>query len=147
MFIKIFVLVAAVAQVIAAGYLGIGTFEEAERSLPALIQPAGWAFSIWGLIYLLSAVYAVYQLIPKYDNATLRSTRVPALVGFVGSIAWLYFAGMSSALVWLTIPILFIMAIALTYVVRAPESSDAKQNFFSSTYCFRTRPGPEWPAG
>ena len=131
MFIKIFVLVAAIAQVLAAGYLSMGTFEEAERSLPVLIQPAGWAFSIWGLIYLLAAVYAVYQLIPKYDNATLRATRVPASVGFVGSIAWLYFAGMSSALVWLTIPILFIMAIALTYVVRAPESGDTWQNFFS----------------
>lgn len=131
MFVKIFVLVAAIAQVIAAAYLSIGTFEETERMLPVLIQPAGWAFSIWGLIYVLSAIYAVYQLVPKYDNETLRATRVPALVAFVGSIVWLYFAGMTNGLVWLTIPTLFIMAIALTYVVRAPESSDARQNFFS----------------
>jgi len=34
---------------------------------PLSIQPAGWAFSIWGIIYLLLAGFAVYQAIPtKY---------------------------------------------------------------------------------
>jgi len=131
MFLKILVLVAAIAQVAGAAFLSIGTFENTQRALPVLIQPAGWAFSIWGLIYTLAFVYAVYQLIPKYDNATLQATRVPAVVAFLGSIAWLYFAGMSNWSVWLTIPLLFIMAIALIGVVKAPESGDSKQDFFS----------------
>jgi len=131
MYLKILVVVAAIAQVAGAAFLSIGTFENTQRALPVLIQPASWAFSIWGLIYTLAFVYAVYQLIPKYDNNTLRTTRVPAVVAFLGSIAWLYFAGMNSWLVWLTIPLLFMMAIALIRVVKAPESDDLAQNFFS----------------
>ena len=128
MILKISVLVAGLLQPLAAAYLSIGTFEESARALPVFIQPAGWAFSIWGLIYTLSIIYAVYQIIPKYDNPVLDSTRLPALIGFVGSIVWLYFAGMSSALVWLTVVILFVMAIAFTYVVRAKESQNIWEN-------------------
>lgn len=28
--------------------------------------PAGWAFSIWGLIFAFLAVYTVYQALPKW---------------------------------------------------------------------------------
>jgi benzodiazapine receptor len=131
MVLKIAVVVAAIAQVVAAGYLSIGTFENSERILPVLIQPASWAFSIWGLIYVLSFIYAVYQVIPRFDNSMVRKSRVPALLAFTGSIAWLYFAGMEAPLVWLTIPILFAMAFVLKNVVTTPESEDVKQNFFS----------------
>ena len=131
MILKILVLLVSVAQVAAAAFLSIGTFEDSARDLPVLIQPAGWAFSIWGLIYALAIVYGVYQIIPKYDNKTLQATRLPALIGFLGSIVWLYFAGMSDWTTWLTIPVLFAMAIAFTYVVRAPETNDIWQNRFS----------------
>jgi len=131
MILRISVLSASILQVVGAAYLSIGTFEDAERALTVYIQPAGWAFSIWGLIYTLSFIYAVYQVVPRNDNTLLRKTRVPALVGFLGSIAWLYFAGMSSDLVWLTIPILFMMAIAFTRVVTAGDGDDAKQTLLS----------------
>ena len=131
MILKILVLLASVGQVIAAAYLSIGTFEQTERALPVLIQPAGWAFSIWGLIYSLSIVYGMYQIIPKYDNKTLKQTRVPALLGFTGSAVWLYFAGMSNWMVWLTILVLFGMALVLTTVVTAAEGENIWQNRFS----------------
>ena len=69
MFLKILVLVSAITQVVAPAYLSIGTFETSERIMQVFIQPAGWAFSIWGLIYTLSFIYAIYQLIPKYENS------------------------------------------------------------------------------
>lgn len=131
MLLKILVLVAAIGQVIGAVYLSIGTFEDATRVLPVFIQPAGWAFSIWGLIYTLSLVYAVYQIIPKYDNPTLKATRLPALLGFTGSVMWLYFAGMSDWLTWLTIPTLFIMAALFTKIVTAPKAEDVWATRFS----------------
>ena len=131
MFLKIMVLVVAILQVVAAGLLSIGTFETTERVLPVFIQPASWAFGVWGVIYALSIVYAIYQVVPKFDNATLQVTRVPALVGMIGAASWLYFAGMDNWSVWLTIPILFGVAYAFTYVVTAPESGDLKQDFFS----------------
>jgi hypothetical protein len=131
MTLKILVLIASIAQVVGAILLSIGTFEESARALPVFIQPAGWAFSIWGLIYTLSFVYAVYQIIPKYDNELLRQTRLPALLGFSLSIAWLFFAGMSNWTVWLTIPILFAMAFFLIEIVNTKASGDKWQTIFS----------------
>lgn len=131
MILKILVLLASVGQVVGAAYLSIGTFEQSERILPVFIQPAGWAFSIWGLIYSLSIIYGIYQIIPKYDNQLLRKTRMPALLAFTGSVAWLYFAGMSSWLVWFTIPVLFIMALVLTRVVVASENGNSWQSRLS----------------
>ncbi|YCA44893.1 hypothetical protein M1E11_06855 [Bacillus sp. JZ8] len=34
-------------------------------SINAFITPAGYAFSIWGLIFLLLALYAIRQFLPK----------------------------------------------------------------------------------
>lgn len=124
MLLKLAVLLMSIGQVVGAAYLSIGTFEQSARALPVFVQPAGWAFSIWGLIYTLSFVYAVYQIIPSKDNPTLAATRWPALTAFVGSTAWLFFAGMQSALVWLTIPILFGIACTLSYVIEAPDTPD-----------------------
>lgn len=131
MILKLLVLVASISQVVGAAYLSIGTFEQSVRVLPVFIQPAGWAFSIWGLIYTLSFVYAVYQIIPAFDNALLRQTRLPALLGFSGSIAWLYFAGMTNWTVWLTIPILFAMALVFVKVVNTQGIDDKRQTIFS----------------
>jgi len=134
MILKLFVLAAAIAQVAAAALLNIGAFENTDRALPVFIQPAGWAFSIWGLIYTLSLIYAVYQIIPTNDNKILRATRLPALAGFLGSIAWLYFAGQTDWTIWLTIPILFFMAGAFTYVVNTPDSGAKTQTLLSKKF-------------
>lgn len=131
MILRIAVLVAALLQIPAAGILGVGTFETATREWPVYIQPAGWAFSIWGFIYIASLAFAIYQVFPKNDNQTLRSARLPALLAFLGSIAWLFFAGSTSWTVWLTIPILFGMACALSYVVTAPILPAQWPNLFS----------------
>lgn len=131
MILKILVLVASIAQVIGAAYLSIGTFEQTVRPLPVFIQPAGWAFSIWGVIYTLSFVFAVYQIIPKYDNELLKQMRLPVLLGFSGSITWLFFAGQTNWTVWLTIPILFAMAFLFVRVVTAHESIDKWPRIFS----------------
>ena len=136
MILKISILVVAILQVVAAGFPNMGMFENTENALSVFIQPAGWAFSIWGLIYLLSFVYAVYQIIPKYDNPLLHKTRLPALVGFIGSIAWLYLAGMTSGLIWLSIPVLFLMAISFVFVINAPDTQDKIQTLLSKQILF-----------
>ena len=38
---------------------------------PTLLTPAGYAFSIWGLIFLALAVYAVWQLLPMQRELSL----------------------------------------------------------------------------
>ena len=133
MILRIFVLVAAILQIPAAGLLSIGAFETAARAWPVYIQPAGWTFSIWGFIYIASLAFAIYQCIPRNDNQTLRAARLPALIAFVGSTVWLYFAGADDWTVWLTIPILFVMAGALTQVVQQPPLPAAWPQLFSQS--------------
>lgn len=136
MTLKLAVLAAAILQVVAASFLSIGSFDTTERTLQVFIQPASWAFSIWGLIYLLSIVYGVYQVIPRYDNPVLLTTRLPALIGFLGSIAWLYFAGTGDWQTWFTAPVLFVMALSFTFVVNAPNGENGKETIFSKSILY-----------
>src|SRR5262245_55981834 len=44
--------------------LGKGSILEITQRHPTLFSPAPYAFSIWGLIYLATLAYAIYQLRP-----------------------------------------------------------------------------------
>ncbi|MGC4105134.1 MAG: tryptophan-rich sensory protein, partial [Thermomicrobiales bacterium] len=64
---------------------------EVVNKRPIPFQPAGWAFFIWILIYVLLGVYVVYTLTPGGQ----RSHRVRRIGGFfilscVANIAWLF---------------------------------------------------------
>tara|TARA_B100000508_G_scaffold140798_1_gene143500 strand:+ start:1695 stop:2402 length:708 start_codon:yes stop_codon:yes gene_type:complete len=126
------VLLAAVQQPIVAAMSGMGDLAAgAAPAYPTYIQPASWAFSIWGFIYLASIAFAIYQVIPKNDNQLLRAVRIPALIAFLGSSLWLYFAASVSWTIWLTIPTLIVMAGALAYIVAQPALPAATPQLFS----------------
>jgi hypothetical protein len=53
--------------------------------------PAGYVFSIWGLIYLGLGAYAIYQALPTHaDNPRLRRIAVPFFIGSLANIAWIF---------------------------------------------------------
>lgn len=53
--------------------------------------PAGYVFSIWGLIYLLLVAYAVYQALPALrENARLRAIGAWVLSASAANIAWIF---------------------------------------------------------
>lgn len=62
-----------------ANFLPIGgrTTGEVSASYPSLFTPAGFTFSIWGLIYAFLILYCIYQLLPrnKYRAAFDRINR------------------------------------------------------------------------
>ncbi|MFA5155145.1 MAG: tryptophan-rich sensory protein [Patescibacteria group bacterium] len=62
-------------------------------SYPNLFAPAGYAFSIWGLIYLLLGIYAVYQLWLGKNEIAARINRlfiINALLNAAWIFAWHY---------------------------------------------------------
>eukprot|EP00301_Raphidiophrys_heterophryoidea_P010403 c15516_g1_i1.p1 GENE.c15516_g1_i1~~c15516_g1_i1.p1 ORF type:complete len:299 (-),score=77.74 c15516_g1_i1:124-963(-) len=82
-----------------------------------LITPAGWAFSIWGLIFIAEGAFAIAQLFPKYSsNPLVTSTSVVAswTLACVFQIAWtLAFAQEAIALsavlltaIWISLAVL-----------------------------------------
>ena len=52
--------------------------------------PAGYAFSIWSLIYLSVTAFAIYQLLPA-NLARFRNVRSMFIVTCVLNCAWIYF--------------------------------------------------------
>ena len=67
------VLVFALSQFVVWQVYFVGDFDEATVQPPLelpdlLVQPAGYAFSIWFVIYLGCLGYALYQLRPKYRD-------------------------------------------------------------------------------
>ncbi|MBS7630506.1 tryptophan-rich sensory protein [Candidatus Bathyarchaeota archaeon] len=51
-----------------ARLIGGKTTAEVSDSFPTLITPAGYVFSIWGVIYVLLGVFMVYQALPSQKN-------------------------------------------------------------------------------
>lgn len=56
---------------------------------PTVVTPAGYAFSIWSLIYLGLVAFSVYQMIPS-KVAGFRGIRTLYLLTCVLNCAWLY---------------------------------------------------------
>jgi benzodiazapine receptor len=53
--------------------------------------PAGYVFSIWGLIYLALVAFAIYQALPaQRDNPRLRGIGYLFTLSCVANIAWLF---------------------------------------------------------
>jgi hypothetical protein len=56
---------------------------------PTLLTPAGWAFSIWGVIFLSLAVYAVWQLLPaQRRNSLPDAVALPLTVASTAAGLW-----------------------------------------------------------
>ena len=57
---------------------------------PTLITPAGYVFSIWGIIYILLGVFVVYQALPNQQGKDYQ-----------GKIGWLFVLSSLVNVVWL----------------------------------------------
>lgn len=86
------------------------------------IQPAGYAFSIWGLIYTWLAVHAVFGLVKRADDAGWDATRLPLAGSALLGAVWLAIAGMAP--VTATIVIWVMLGLALIALLRADPTRD-----------------------
>jgi len=82
---------------------------------PVYFVPAGYVFSIWGLIYLGLIAYAVYQALPaQRENPRLRSIGTLFLVASLANIAWiLLWHYLHFALTLVAMAILLVMLIGI----------------------------------
>ncbi len=82
------------------------------------IQPAGWAFSIWGVIYLWLIAGTGYGLFKRADDARWAPHRPWAFVSLTIGAAWIPVANQSP--IWATILILAMLGTALMALAKAP---------------------------
>jgi hypothetical protein len=60
--------------------IGKGTIESISAEYASLFTPAGYAFAIWGLIYLATLVYAIHQLLPSQRSTYAHDLLVKPLI-------------------------------------------------------------------
>ena len=81
------------------------------------IQPAGYAFAIWGLIYVALIAQAAYGLIAKREDLAWDRARWPLIISLGVGTFWLMVAETSP--VWATILIWVMLIAALAALYRA----------------------------
>jgi benzodiazapine receptor len=53
--------------------------------------PAGYVFSIWGLIYLALLAFSIYQLLPaQRENPQIQRIKVLYIISSIANIGWLF---------------------------------------------------------
>jgi len=89
-------IVAFVLTVLVNGLAGSTTFlggkstAEISDANPTLITPAGYVFSIWGIIYILLGIFVVFQALPSQKEKDYRER-----------ISWLFVVSSILNIVWL----------------------------------------------
>ena len=127
------IIINALANIIP--YNGKLTGENSD-SFAIYFVPAGYVFSIWGVIYLLLAVYAVYQLIPKtYSNRALNAVSWWVVLSSVANSAWIvlwhygYF--------YTTIVVMIVLLISLLMIYTGLLRGIKKQSNTQFEWCAR----------
>ena len=120
----------AAGPVLVPGFGGFdpGAFPVPQDDPP--IQPAGWAFAIWGPIYLWLVVSAGYGVWRRAEDPGWDRTRVPLILSLAVGAVWLAVALRSP--VWAMVLIWAMWAGATVALWRAPA---------------RDRAGLAWPLG
>ncbi len=79
--------------------------------------PAGYVFSIWGLIYIGLIVYAVYQALPSQrENPRLRATGWWIVLGGLANSAWIFLWHYNQFPLTLVAMLLLLATLIVTYL-------------------------------
>lgn len=96
---------------------GLNTGEISDR-FQVYFVPAGYVFSIWGLIYLGLIAYAVYQALPSQrQNPRLRQTGYLVAASGLANITWLFLWHYEQFPLTL-VPMLFLLGLLIVIYLR-----------------------------
>lgn len=114
------VVVAIMVSFIGSGALGGTPVQQAAGGYlnadATLLAPSGPAFSIWSIVYLGLAVYAVYQLTPAgRRSAWAKTLRVPAILSALLNALWLIVVQLG----WLgfSVAVIFVLLASLIWMI------------------------------
>ncbi len=85
---QVLTIVGAIFQVAAGAWAG-PQMSEIANEFRSTILPSGWAFAIWTPIFLLAAIYAVWQALPaNRENRLARRVGWFIAAGYIGNGIW-----------------------------------------------------------
>ena len=85
------------------------------------MQPAGYAFAIWGPIYLWLIAATGFGLFKRHDNRDWDRHRMPLLISLAIGVGWLPVAMVSP--IWATI-LIFAMLISAAFALALAPTTD-----------------------
>ncbi|MDF1497288.1 MAG: tryptophan-rich sensory protein [Patescibacteria group bacterium] len=109
-----FVGVVAVNYLANALPIGGVTTGEASDAFVNLFTPAGVTFSIWGLIYLLLAVYVVYQFgafSKKINDELIAKVNVYFILSSIANVSWIF--AWHYGVIWLSVLLMLVLLVSL----------------------------------
>jgi len=120
----ILILVAAIAFAVVPVFADpFSGFDPARFPVPVddpPIQPVGWAFAIWGVIYLWLIAGAGFGLLRRSDDPDWAAQRPWAFVSLAVGACWIPIANASP--VWATILIFVMLVTAAMALARSPAT-------------------------
>lgn len=105
-------LVGAMASVFGIGH----TQAEMSARSQTPVVPEGYAFSIWGLLFVLSIAWGIWQLLPSAgrDSAIAKRLGWPLAATFAGSILWMVLSQLTENGWHLVAVMLLVLSASLT---------------------------------
>lgn len=103
-------------------FSGFSGFDPSQYPIPQddpPVQPVGWAFSIWGLIYLWLIAHAAFGLLHRSHDDDWQLPRAPLIVSLAVGAVWIPVANLSP--IWATLLILWMLSDATIAFLRAPR--------------------------
>ncbi len=104
---------------------------EVSDAYPNLFAPAGLTFSIWSLIYVLLAIYTVYQLVSKKAPQTLIcKLGILFSLSSAANILWIF--AWHYQIIPLSMALMLIILVFLIWILQVvtPHELTAKEKFF-----------------
>lgn len=117
--VALFVLTAfAILSPVAQSQSGVGlSAAEFSHTGDETLRAAGYAFSIWGLIYAALAAFAVWQLLPRNDDSVLLNrTSGSAVIAIGATGAWIWNAAADRS--WETVIMIVLGLLSAINVLR-----------------------------
>jgi len=108
-----------VSPLLSDGFGGFDPYRYPDPQIDPPVQPAGYAFSIWGPIYLWLLAHAAWGLFARAEDGAWDATRWPLVVSLAIGASWISVAQRSPVLA--TILIWIMLAGALAALLRAPR--------------------------
>lgn len=117
------VLVLAIAFAVSPAFTpGFGGYDPTQFPLmvarPAIL-PAGYAFAIWGMIYLWLILHALFGLLRRPDDTTWGATRLPLSGSLAIGTIWLAVAVRSPVMASVLIAVMLLLALVALFKAAA----------------------------
>jgi hypothetical protein len=107
----------AVSPFLSSGFNGFAANQFPVPQIDAPIQPAGYAFSIWGVIYLWLILGTAFGLFARAEAPDWHAGRLPLILSLAVGSTWIAVAQVS--VIWATLLIWVMLGAAAAALLRA----------------------------